>query len=432
AYRQRALADCLEHTAVVEALYSMAVEAVDAEKDVWGLYRASPRAVLSRALRVVELFVGYLKRLRHLSDEHADEFSSDGFSRFFKMTSDELDDDYFAAVETDLGRLHFRGGMLVSAGLGPGNTATGLVLHRKSGRGWKQRVASVRRSGDTFEVSTRDDAGLRVLEELEVRSINEVANALAQSAEHIRSFFTALKAELAFYIGCINLRRRLAELGEPCCLPGLTPPGEPVLSTEGLYDAVLALRSGTEVVGNNLSADGKSLVVVTGANQGGKSTFLRSAGLAQLMAQAGMFVAASRFRANVCGGVFTHFKREEDPSMKSGKLDEELRRMSTIANAIAPGCLLLCNESFASTNEKEGSEIALEVVKAMTEAGVKVFFVTHLFELADRLHLEGHPTYLFLRAPRQAGPEPFKLVEGAPEPTAYGQDLYRRAFEGHP
>ncbi|MER8376745.1 hypothetical protein NKH19_22355 [Mesorhizobium sp. M1338] len=64
------------------------------------------------------------------------------------------------------------------------------------------------------------------------------------------------------------------------------------------------------------------MVVITGANQGGKSTFLRGVGLAQLMMQCGMFVPAA-FCGSVCDGVFTHYKRGEDATMKSGKLDEE-------------------------------------------------------------------------------------------------------------
>jgi DNA mismatch repair ATPase MutS len=63
---------------------------------------------------------------------------------------------------------------------------------------------------------------------------------------------------------------------------------------------------------------------LTGANQGGKSTFLHSIGLAQLMMQSGMFVGAERFEAAPCPALFTHYKREEDATMKSGKLDEEL------------------------------------------------------------------------------------------------------------
>jgi DNA mismatch repair ATPase MutS len=181
------------------------------------------------------------------------------------------------------------------------------------------------------------------------------------------------------------------------------------------------------VVGNDVDADGKQLVMITGANQGGKSTFLRSVGLAQLMLQAGMFVPAQSFRANVCAGVFTHFKREEDASMTSGKLDEELSRMSEIADSVGPTGLLLCNESFASTNEREGSEIARQVVRAMVEAEVKVVFVTHLFDLADSIHRQQLETALFLRAERRPdGGRTFRVLPNEPIPTSYGEDSYRR------
>ena len=80
-----------------------------------------------------------------------------------------------------------------------------------------------------------------------------------------------------------------------------------------------------------MQGDGKSLVIITGANSGGKSTFLRSVGVAQLMMQCGMFVTAQPYQANVTCGIFTHFIRDEDTDMTSGRLDEELRRMSVIA-----------------------------------------------------------------------------------------------------
>ena len=181
-------------------------------------------------------------------------------------------------------------------------------------------------------------------------------------------------------------------------------------------------------MGNDVSAEGKTLVVVTGANRGGKSTFLRSVGVAQLMMQAGMSVPARSFAAGVCPGVFTHFKRDEGAAMVGGKLDEELARMSATVSLVSPGCLLLCNEPFASTNEREGSDIGRQVFLPLTAAGIKVVVVTHLFDLAQSLHDRGEDGALFLRAPRQAGAPPFKLIEGAPEPTAYGQDVYVRVF----
>jgi DNA mismatch repair ATPase MutS len=203
-------------------------------------------------------------------------------------------------------------------------------------------------------------------------------------------------------------------------------------SAAGLYDPCLALTVSTPVIGNDVSAGGASLTVITGANQGGKSTFLRSVGLAQLMMQSGMFAAAAALRASVCPAVFTHYKREEDATMTSGKLDEELARMSDITAHITPGSLLLCNESFASTNEREGSEIARQIIRAMRGAGIRVFFVTHLYDLARGLYAEPGPAALFLRPERQLdGRRTFRLVLGEPLPTSHGQDVYADVFGVH-
>jgi DNA mismatch repair ATPase MutS len=147
------------------------------------------------------------------------------------------------------------------------------------------------------------------------------------------------------------------------------------------------------------------------------------------MTQAGMFAAADSLRLNLAAGVFTHFKREEDDTMQSGKLDEELRRMSEIVDRIAPGAMLLCNESFASTNEREGSQIARHVVRALVDERVKVLFVTHQFDLADSFYTVASPDALFLRAARESsGQRSFKIIEGKPLPTNYGQDSYRAVF----
>jgi DNA mismatch repair ATPase MutS len=264
---------------------------------------------------------------------------------------------------------------------------------------------------------------------LEERGVNLVANAAAQAVDHVHSFFVMLRVEIGFCVGCLNLAERLTKMGEPTAFPVPVAEDELALSARGLYDVCLRLTTSDPVVGNDIDADGKSLVMITGANQGGKSTFLRSVGLAQLMTQAGMFVCADSLRVNICEGVFTHYKREEDETMESGKLDEELGRMSQVADTIAPNCLLLCNESFAATNEREGSEIARQVVNALLEAGVKVLFVTHMFDLASSFHRQGLDTALFLRAERRSdGARPFRISEGEPRPTSYGEDSYQKIF----
>ena len=430
-YRQQILRDCLDHSDVLLELYNLTVETVAAERRLWPTFLRSPESVRYRSVEAMELYTGQLRKLRQIRDNHADEVESPGLGRFFQMLQDELDDAYFKTVEDHLHRLKFKGGVLVSAGLGKGCKGVGYVLRRPHpGRsGWRAKLTGARRPAYTYRIPDRDEPGARALADLRDRGINLAADALARSADHIRSFFVMLRRELGFYVGCWNLHQRLTAKAEPVCFPTPLPGGRPVLTCSGLYDTGLSLRRDERVVGNDIGADGVRLVVVTGANEGGKSTFLRSVGLAQLMTQAGMFVSAASFTADVRERVFTHFRREEDTEMESGKLDEELARVSAIADRITPGSVVLFNESFAATNEREGSEIARQVIRALLESGIKVVIVTHLFDLASSLHERHREGSLFLRAPRLAGGKrTFHLTVGEPLPTGFGEDLYRRVF----
>jgi len=436
-YRQRILADCLERSAIVREMYAIAVEAIEREKKVWS-WGEYPEGMLHRSVEVIRLFVDLLKKLRNIADAHGGGFRSEGLTTLFRMLSRELDDEYLSGVEDHLRRLAFRDGILMSAELDDGNKGTRYVLRKPRGtkQGWMERLQARmegllpgHRSDFVVQIADRDEGGFRALSELRNRGISLVAGALGQSTDHLLSFFRMLRSELGFYVGCLNLRDRLAGKGEPICFPEPFAAGKVILSGRGLYDLCLSLSVEERVVGNDVTADDKLLVMITGANRGGKSTFLRGIGLAQLMMQCGMFVPAESFRANVCDGIFTHYKREEDSSMKSGKLDEELSRMSSIVDNMTPNSIVLLNESFASTNEREGSEIARQIVRALLETGIKVIYVTHLFDLAQGFYLAKMDAALFLRAERLAdGRRTFRLVEGEPLPTSYGEDLYRRIF----
>src|SRR5579885_2900959 len=178
----------------------------------------------------------------------------------------------------------------MSAQLGKGNKGANYVLRKPPDQKyrWKERIFAEKPPTYSFTIAERDESGTRALSELQDRGINLVANALAQSTDHILSFFTMLRTELAFYIGCLNLYGQLAQRGEPLCFPLPAPHNERRLTCTGLYDVSLALTMEQRVVSNDVQADGKDLIIITGANKGGKSTFLRSIGLAQLMMQCGM------------------------------------------------------------------------------------------------------------------------------------------------
>jgi DNA mismatch repair ATPase MutS len=347
------------------------------------------------------------------------------------MIDRELDEDYFRELLAHLERLKFKRGVLASAELGKGNVGHNYVLRRwqRDTSRWWNRLFDQGPPTYWFHLHPRDEAGAQALGQLRNRVISRVATAAAQSADHVLSFFQVMKTEFAFLLGCVNLYERLAEKGEPICFPSAAPQGEYRLTGAGLYDACLALRTAKRVVGNELNGDKVRLVIITGANQGGKSTFLRAIGLAQILMQVGMFVPATAFTADVRDRLFTHFRREEDTAMEHGKLDEELRRMSDIVDRLTPASMVLCNESFGATNEREGSEIARQIVSALLEHDVKVAFVTHLTHFARGLFEQGRTDALFLRAERGPnGTRTFTLIPGAPLDTGYGQDLYREVF----
>jgi DNA mismatch repair ATPase MutS len=432
-YRQDVLADCLRQPAVVREIYGLAVQAIAEKKKSWrgiGMSSKGGEGLLRDSIRELEMFVGILKRLRKLTEEHGGEFSSEGFTRFFDTLRRELDDDYFDEIAHHLRQLRFRDGVLASAQLGKQSQGVGYVLRAPRHRGnLLQWHPTVKKPAYSLTIPRTDDAGGMALAGLRDRALSLAANALAQSADHILSFFIALRSELGFYVGCLNLHDQLAAKHEPECMPEPHPIRALVWSARGLYDPCLSLHIPERVHGNELHADNKPLIIITGPNQGGKSTFLRSLGVAQLMMQAGMFVAAESFSATIARGVFTHFKREEDASMTRGKFDEELQRMSEIGKHISPHCLLICNESFAATNEREAAEIATEIIRAMNHAGITVVYVTHLYELSHRFYQHHPDTTLFLRADRDSdGHRPFHIAEGKPLPTSYSEDLYRRTF----
>jgi len=432
-YRQQILRDCLNNSAAIRELYALAVEAIDKEKKMFfSIFTRHPSGILYDSRKLSKMFVEMLKRLRAVADEHAGHFASEGFTTLFSMLREELDDEYFAALEGHLTVLKFSNGVLISAELGKGNKGINYVLRKtqQRKRGWIRRLIERKKLASyTFSIPDRDTSGARALSELQDRGLNLAANVLAQSANHILNFFIQLRTELAFYVGCLNLHEHLIRKEEPVSFPAPMDSGERVHSFKGLYDICLALSMRHRTMGNDASADGKNLVLITGANQGGKSTFLRSIGLAQLMMQCGMFVPANSFSANICGSLFTHYRRKEDAGMRSGKLDEELGRMSEIVDNLSANSLVLLNESFAATNEREGSEIARQIVGALVERRVKVFFVTHLYEYAHGVY-DKHPAdAVFLRAERESdGSRTFRIVEGKPLQTTFGEDLYRKIF----
>lgn len=424
-YRQAAVNDALRNPEAVRKLYEIIADTFIHKKKTWSwLSNSYLSSTFSSAVNLLKIYTKTLMDFRSIADDGISKFSSEAFSTLFTMLQQELTDDYLEEIKTHLYELNQHDGTLISVGLGDWNQGVDYILRRKTRKNFWLRWTFA----PSFSIAPRDDSGLIDLGKRRDRAINEVTNALAQAAEHLESFFTLLQRELAFYVGCINLCDTLKTLNMPICFPNIMQIECEDRTWAGLYDVSLALIKKDSVVGNELSSEGKRVYIITGANQGGKSTFLRSVGQSQLMAQCGMFVAANQMSVPIRLGIFSHFKKEEDAAMRSGKLDEELARMDEIAEHLDEGSMVLFNESFAATNEREGSEICRQITMALHDNAIEVFSVTHLYTYATAfLRIDG---VQYLKAQRlDTGARSFRIVPGEPEKTAFGDDLYKMVFK---
>ena len=428
-YRQASVRDAAASPDVVRELYTVATDAIEAERRIWGSAMRNAELVLDRAANVLGRFVEAFRELRRIEAEHGEAFTSPGFTAFFRMVATDLDDPWLAEVEDHLTRLRTRT-LHVSARLGDGARGTDYVLHRSPStiRGWRDRVGLEERRS-TVKVELSDQNAMNTMSELRATAIAPTAGVTREAADHVLAFFRQLQVELAFLIGCANLHESLTAAGGAVAYPDAEDGATATFRATGLYDLGLRLTIDGPVVPNDLDTGGQRLVVITGANGGGKSTVLRAVGLAQLLLGAGMFVAAESLTASVAHAIRTHFTREEDASLVGGRLDEELTRLAALVEATTPGTLVLLNESLSTTNEREGAAIARGVVDALVDAGVEVWFVTHNHHLASGLADAEPARAHFLRAERGDGERPFRLVAAPPLPTSHGMDLYRRIID---
>ncbi|WP_241721816.1 DNA mismatch repair protein MutS [Raoultella sp. HC6] len=432
-YRQAILRDCLYNPQAIGEFYQVVVECLAMEKEHlhYGVFGHYPSAVLHQSITFTRFLLANLRKIRSIAEKNLSHFESPGMARLFSMLIQELNEVYLGVIEEHLKQMTFKKGILMSARLGVGNRGEEYILRQPNPptQGWLRRFFAKKPERYTVQIAPRDENGFRALSDLQDRGLVLVASAMAQSTAHLLNFFKSLRVELGFYVSCINLAQALNKLNMPRCFPVPIYRRERHLVFESLYDVCLALAAGKNIVSNTLKTDNKNTFIITGANQGGKSTFLRSIGLAQVMMQSGMFVCAECFSTDICRQIFTHYKCEEDSHMVSGKLDEELRRMRDIMNLLQKDDLVLFNESFSATNSREGADIIRGIVTALAESRVKLFFVTHSAEFACAFYQEYHQDTLYLCAERgDDGVRTFRIAQGAPLDTSYGEDLFQAVF----
>ncbi|MDD4159815.1 MAG: hypothetical protein PHO18_02590, partial [Synergistaceae bacterium] len=333
-YRQEIIKDCIENPEVIRHLYSLACEAEEMKrKSWWGFYQETASAKLSNSVSLLNMFIGTLRELRKTAESGIGNFNSKGFKKLFSVIQKELNEDYLKTLTECLEDLKFRNGMNIAVRFGSYNQGTDYFLIEPSGT--RKKWFSISHP-NTFVIHERDEAGHSDLYRRKELALMSAVIPVYRSALHVHAFFVSLQRELAFYAGCINLYETLIEKGRNICFPSAAASPGNNFCFKNLSDMSMALTGISEVIGNTLDLTGKNAVIITGANQGGKTTFLRSIGQAQIMLCCGLFVTADKYISVLTKGVYSHFKKEEDKSLESGKLTEEMERMSDIAERIKP------------------------------------------------------------------------------------------------
>lgn len=259
--------------------------------------------------------------------------------------------------------------------------------------------------------------------ELIEANLGGIFKVLSQFNRKLDKFFKSIRYQFGFYYSCGKLYHKLEAIGVKCALPEFSQ-DESSFSIQNLMDIGIVIKEQKPAVGNTLSVRDKNLWLITGANQGGKTTFLRSIGLSILMVQSGLFVCGLSYKTKIFENVYTHFPSQEDEGVNKGLLEVELAQLDAIIQNIRPNSILLMNESFSTTTEKEGSQMAEEITRALREAGILTLFVTHLFSYADTLYQKKPKDVIFYCAGRQQnGERTYEIQEGKPAISGQALDL---------
>ncbi len=197
---------------------------------------------------------------------------------------------------------------------------------------------------------------------------------------------TTFDREVQFYLGYLDFIAPMKAAGLDFCCPRVSDV-EKETDVVGAFDLALAARlaprSG-DVVANDFRLSGQErIIVVTGPNHGGKTTFARMTGQLHYLASLGYPVPASSARLSLPDQIFTHFEREEDLATLRGKLADELARLRDALGAATGRSLFVMNESFASTTLRDAAFIGTRVLETMTGLGLLGVYVTFIDELTS-------------------------------------------------
>ncbi|GAB4212752.1 MAG: DNA mismatch repair protein MutS [Roseiflexaceae bacterium] len=415
-YRQDILSDLLQHPKLVEQLAALLprLRSLSEPLPFQRLSDESPLLQIGGRLAELDNYVTCVEGLWQALDSHIGRLHSKGLAALHAYLAAVRAEADYLRLSADLPELRVRleqaGSITIGINLntqlqpesativaisperfsGP-RTLLGRLLGDRAAAEALRGITSLYRA-DSAQPRTPEHDLFRDLNRLLEKVAAPVAAVVEQYKRvHVRPL-AAIEPELAFYIGGARLVRELRALGLSLCQPEIAPPEERACLIKGSYSLDLALRlraaRGTEalqgIVTNDVPFDRHiRVVLLTGPNSGGKTTFTRAVGQSQVLFQAGLPIPGQQARISPADAVLSHFASAERLDLSGGRLAEELERLAGIFRVATPSSLILLNEPLTSTDQGSARGLARDLLDGLRLLGARTLFVTHIHELVN-------------------------------------------------
>lgn len=234
--------------------------------------------------------------------------------------------------------------------------------------------------------------------------------------EQIQTFYK----EIQFYLSYLGYIEPLRAVGLRFCYPEVTATSKAVFATD-TFDLALASKlvsEGKAVVRNEFHLEGSERIfLVSGPNQGGKTTFARTFGQVHHLASVGCPVPGESAKLFLFDQLFTHFEEEEDVTTMTGKLESDLVRMRGILKAATPDTIIILNEIFTSTSLKDARFLGRKVMAKIIQLDLLCVYVSFIDELASVG--ESVVSMVSTIVPENPAERTYKVVRGPADGLAY-------------
>ncbi len=282
-----------------------------------------------------------------------------------------------------------------------------------------------------LETSPLEDTVVDILEKSRPRIFKTLKNFSTVPFTLKDDMFCQLKNEVLFYISFYEFEKQLEETGYTLAFPEITEHGG--LETADVYDVALAWQnrfSDYNVVKNDISyGEGKSFLVITGPNQGGKTTLARAVGQSVYFMLIGLKAPCRRMKTRFFERILTHFEVEESVETGAGKLKEELQRLKPMMQSKTGGernNFVILNELFTTATTYDARIMAKKVLEHFIGNNCLGIYVTHIQELADEASQPGIQSMVAQIEPGDQAVRTYKILPMAANGFGYADSIVKK------